>query len=416
MREKLLQSIERNKDFTLNFLTKIIEIPTITPPGQNYKDFIDYVVSIVKDWNVSIQVIEVPKDYVKKYFPEYVNYPRYILLIRYGKGKPILHLNGHYDVVPPGHGWTITEPFKPKVVNNRVYGRGSTDMKGGIASIMLLLKSIIDLGIELPGTIEISLTPDEEIGGETGVGYIVENEIVKPNYVIVAEPSGINNIWIGNKGLVWFLIEIYGKEAHGSTPWRGLNAFEAMVKLAYRIMNELKPKIESRISKYEYEVLEGKKATINIGGEVKGGVKTNVVPGYYAFTIDRRVLPEENIENVKKEIIEFIEKVRSEELKDFRIETKIIAESQPVVTEPKSELVMKCKEAIKEVMNIEAKTTVCIGGLDTRYYQAKGIQAITYGPGNPEVAHMADEYVELNDVINVAKVYGVLILKLFKMI
>lgn len=406
----ILNKIDQYGNYALDLLTKFIEIPTVVPPGEKYLDFVQFCEKIFKDLGVEVEIIEVPKEFLRKYIPDYVDYPRYILVARWGDGDKIIHFNGHYDVVPPGSGWYVTEPFKPKYVNGRVYGRGASDMKGGLVSIILMLKSLIESKVKLNGLIEISFVPDEEIGGQTGTGYLIQILKKKPNYVIVAEPSGLNNIWIGNKGLIWAYVEVFGKQVHASIPWFGINAFEEGIKLAHKLATEYRSKIESIVSKYDYEIPEGKKASIVLGGDVRSVGKINIVPGYFTFSIDRRVLPDEDFEIAKKDLVETIYKYAKE--LNLQVNVKIVQESKPVVISPDSVLVKLLKSSIYEVLGIEAKTTVCVGGLDTRYFQEIGIEAVTYGPGNPKAAHISDEYIEFESILEVAKVYTDLIMKL----
>jgi len=402
---KLGEEVDRLKDFAARVLEELISIPTVNPPGERYEDMANYLSDLLKGMGFDVRVLRVPRDYVAKHYPEYADYPRFNVVARLGSGeRPILHFNGHYDVVPPGSGWS-SDPFKPKFSEGKVYGRGASDMKGGIASILLMAKALSETGLNLRGTIELSFTPDEEIGGNTGVGYLLEEGVVKPDYAIVAEPSGLDAIWIGNKGLVWLLVEVFGRQAHGSTPWRGVNAFEHMVYLASRILNELKPKIESRLSRYEYDEVEGRKATINLGGEVRGSTKVNIVPGYYAFSIDRRVLPEESVEDAEREIVEFVEMVKSER-PGLNARVKVLSKSEPAVIDPNHPFVETLAKSIEEVVGVKPRRTVCMGGLDTRYFQVKGIPSATYGPGLSSLAHAPDEYVELDHVVAAAKVYS----------
>jgi len=348
-----------------------------------------------------------PSSIVEKYYPSYADKPRYIVVAKIGgRGKQVLHFNGHYDVVPPGQGWS-SDPFKPVIRGGRLYGRGASDMKGGLASIVVALTAIAESGWEPPVSIEASFTPDEETGGETGVNYMLEANLVSPDYAVVAEPSGLRRIWIGNKGAVWARVKVYGRQAHGSTPWLGVNAFEKMVELAYLMMHELKPRIEEKKSRYDYGDPRAARATINIGGEVSGGSKTNIVPGFYSFSIDRRVIPEESADEAAREIIEFIEEAKKK-IKDLKAEVEIVSKFDATVTSPDTMLVKKLARAVEEITGRKPETTVCIGGLDTRYFQLRGIQAATYGPGIDEVAHKADEYIVLEDVLLAAKVYVLL--------
>ena len=139
-----------------------------------------------------------------------------------------------------------------------------------------------------------------------------------------------------------------------------------------------------------------------LGGEVKGGAKVNIVPGYCSFTIDRRVLPEEMSEEAAREIEEFVNNIR---IPDVELKVKRISVQDASVVDPELEIVRVAVRSAEDVIGIKPRRTVCMGGLDTRFFQKKGIQAITYGPGVQEVAHMANEYVRIDDVLLMAKIY-----------
>ncbi len=401
-----------NYEWGVKILKDLVAIPTVNPPGEKYKEFAYYSKEVLESLGLKVEVIEVPKEYVSKHYPDYASYPRYIVLGRVGEGGPVVHFNGHYDVVPAGSGWSVN-PFEPVIKDGRIYGRGVDDMKGGIASFLTALKTLLEVERGFEGSIEVALVPDEEIGGVTGSGYLVEELKLRPDYVIIGEPSGSNTIWVGHKGAFWALIEVYGKQVHGSTPWLGINAFEYMVKIADRIIREYKPLLDARKSIYEYDDPKGAKPTINIGGEVRGGAKVNIVPGYYAFSIDRRVIPEEKLEDVEKEFLEYIEKVKLD-YPEVKIKVVVTNRLPPALTDPNSKLALTAKEAGKEVLGFEPKTTICLGGLDMRFYTEKNIQTITYGPGVLGNAHIADEYLPLEEFNKMSEIYYLLLKKLLK--
>ena len=397
---------ERNFEWGVEVLKKFISVPTVNPPGERYREFVDTASQVFRELGFDVKIYEVPKGEVAKYYPDYKDYPRYILIARRGSGRPILHFNGHYDVVPPGSGWE-TDPFKPVVKEGRLYGRGSVDMKGGIAAAIAAAKTFLELHKEFRGTLEFALVPDEEIGGETGTGYLVRQGLSTPDYVVIPEPSGSDNIWIGHRGAFWFYVEVYGKQAHGSSPWLGVNAFEYMVRIAERFMTEYRRILEQKKSSYTYDDPRGAVPTITIGGEVRGGAKINIVPGYMAFSVDRRVIVEEKLEEVEKEVEEFIEKLRKE-FPEVRIELKVTNRLPPAITDPESELVKKLSSSVEKAIGKKPRLSVCLGGLDMRFYTEKGIQAVTYGPGPLTLAHQANEHVVLDELKRVSKAYELL--------
>lgn len=398
--------------WALSLLKDMISIPTINPPGINYDKFSSYTANVMKLLGLDVEVIEVPKDVVANSCDVCKDYPRYIVVGRIGSGRPVIHFNGHYDVVPPGDGWRY-DPFKPLVEENRVYGRGSVDMKGGITSMFLAIKIFTSIFKDFKGTIEIALVPDEEIGGVSGTGYLIKSLSKLPDHVIIAEGNGSNNILIGHKGALWGYIEIYGKQAHGSTPWRGVNAFEYMAKIALKFLEKHSIIIQNKVSKYDYEDPEGVKPTLNLGGEVRGSIKINIVPGYYAFSFDRRIIPEERLDIVEEELKKLIEDL-VHEFPEVKIGFRIISRLNPALTKEDSVLVKNLEQSIESILNVKPKKIICLGVLDMHYYVDKGIETVAYGPGPAVNAHAVNEYVLIDEVINVANVYVELMTKLLK--
>ncbi|MEM2025396.1 MAG: M20 family metallopeptidase [Desulfurococcaceae archaeon] len=401
-----LSKIEEHISWGLSHLKDMISIPTVNPPGENYREFSALASEALKSIGFNVELIEVPREYVAMHRPEYANYPRYIVLGRYGSGEPVLHFNGHYDVVPPGFGWS-KKPFEPTIEGGKIYGRGTCDMKGGIAAFLAAAKALVESRLPLKGTIEVALVPDEETGGETGTGYLVKQGLTRPNYVIIGEPSGSNVIWIGHRGVLWFLVEVHGRQSHASRPWLGVNAFEYAVEIAYRLLRDYAGLLELKRSIYEYEDPRAAKAGITMGGEVKCGVKINVVPGYCSFTIDRRILVEERLEEVEREVVEFIERIAST-LKNVSVGVKIVGKMPPAITNPESELVNLAAITALQVLGKAPRKIVCAAGLDMHYYTERGIHTITYGPGPPDLAHGTDEFLAVEEFEKMAKIYYVL--------
>lgn len=413
MEESILHAVDaKGKDRLLDMLSRLVEVPTVNPPGEGYGRMVEVLRELLKDTGFDVRVMEVPRNILEEHIREYADHPRYIVVARAGSGSPVLHFNGHYDVVPEGQGWT-RPAFKLTIDGDTVYGRGVVDMKGGLASMMMAAEAAVEVGLPGNGSLELSFTPDEETGGETGVAYMVESGIVNPDHVVVAEASGSKNVWIGNKGALWADVEIVGRQAHGSTPWFGANAFEGMVKVAGAISDDVGHLLGSRSSNYPFADPREAKPTMTIGGEVHGGAKVNMVPGYYRFSIDRRLLPEEKPEHVEEELERMISRA-SEGLSRMGLEARlrIVSSFEATVTSSDSVLVTELSQAIIRAVGERPSLTVCPGGLDTRYFQLHGVQAVTYGPGDSSHAHAADERNNVQEMLSVARAYGVLMARL----
>ena len=378
----------------INVLMDLIRIETVAPPGENYLELVTHLDKLLTNYGLGTRIIEVPKSIVREYYPEYADYPRYILLAELcnTRGKKI-HFNAHYDVVPGGSGWLITEPFKPVFINGRVYGRGASDDKGGVAALVLLAKRLGE-SRDFHGCVEFSFTPDEELGGATGIGYLI-NQIPKPDYAIVAEPTGLDTVWIGSMGVLQLDVVVRGIPSHASQPWYGINAFEDGVRIAHSLIEGLKSRIEDRQFMSE-------RAAITLGGSVRGGYMRNFVPDYFQFSIDRRVLPSEDYETALNELINYIYGLRSS-IKST-VDVYVINKIEPALNAA-STLLDKLMNAISNVLHVNPRVSISRTPVDTRYFQRAGIDSLTYGPGNISSAHGADEYIEVNDVVKSVDVY-----------
>ena len=144
--------------------------------------------------------------------------------------RPVIHLNGHFDVVPAGAGWTI-DPFGGLVREGRLYGRGSCDMKAGLAAAIYATEAIRRAGVDLAGTLEVSGTVDEESGGFAGVAWMTERGLIAPDrtdFVIIPEPLNVDRVCVGHRGVYWFEVTTEGRTAHGSMPFLGVSAVDHM--------------------------------------------------------------------------------------------------------------------------------------------------------------------------------------------
>lgn len=393
-------------EYAVDLLKRMISIPSVSPSGEHYGEIADLLHRELSRIADEAQVIEVPKSYQSKNCPQAGENPRYIVLgrIRGETGKK-LHFNGHYDVVPGGQGWTVTEPFNPVIKEGKLYGRGAIDMKGGIAAVMGAVYALHEAGVSPHHNVELAWVPDEEIGGECGTGYLVE-ELLKsdlPDYVVIPEPSGLDHPWHGHKGLLWARVRVKGVNAHASTPWRGRNAFLLGARLALELHSAYTPILSERRSKHKTIPEESMHPTVMIGGEagVPGGGKTNQVPGEFQFTIDRRLIPEETVEGVKRELESLLRWVGYGLGVDYDVEYTAMME--PAVNDP-GELLDALKKAAAMIGVSVGEPIICPGGLDLRYYTVKGVKTISYGPSG-EVAHAPDEFIRLDELEKLAAIF-----------
>lgn len=395
----------------LALLKELVAVESTSPAGAGYDEVIGLLKDFLAAYGVSTEAMVVPREYQAQFCPTASERPRTILKAWVGgKGDVLLHLNGHYDVVPGGPGWTVTDPFKPRVVEDRVYGRGTTDMKGGITSIALSLAIIARAEEGLPGRVEAAFVPDEEIGGACGTGYLVERATDKvPPYVVIAEPTNLERIEIGHKGGVWVRVVVRGRTAHASRPWLGENAFVLGARIAAWLADNYVTSLQAFKSKYAYDDPLGNTPTAMVGGEayVPSG-KSNQVPGEFHFTIDRRFVIEEELEAVKREVIQAVTEAARFFGAEDRVKAEVVSAVDKAFVPPGNRLSIGIRQVAAVLGLPNPVETVCIGATDARYYVKRGSLAVSYGPGDPRLAHAPDEYVEYTKVLKAAEAYALL--------
>ena len=408
MENKLLNDIEKNKKYIVGVVSKLIEIPTVNPPGRNYEEMVSFLEGECKKLGLSTKKYITPKNVLTK-FGIKGGSKRVSLVADLDAGaKKTLHINSHYDVVPATDRWR-TDPFRAIVKGNRVYGRGSEDMKGTIASVLLALKALKYLGIKPKINIQLSFTPDEEIGGMTGLGYLAGKNLVKADYAMSEGYSG-NYISIGNKGVLLAEIEVTGKSAHGSMPHKGVNSFERMNMLVNEL-GKLKNRIHRRKTRYNMRDAVSKSATFVMGGLLEGGVKVNVVPGISKFSIDRRLIPEENISDAKKEIEDVIKRFNAK-YSDSKVDIRFVSQGESGISRKDDAFFKIAADSVKKITGRKANFSVMPGATDMRYFMWKGIPALGYSASGGEKWHSDNEFVNVRSIIDTAKVYALIMERL----
>ncbi|KPK42592.1 MAG: hypothetical protein AMJ78_01910 [Omnitrophica WOR_2 bacterium SM23_29] len=399
--ERVFRHIDSKKDDIVSFTKELISIPTVNPPGENYERIVKVLEKRLKSLGFSTRRYSTPPNILKRYKVKGGS-PRITLIARWNVGaKKTLHINGHYDVVPVTSNWK-TDPFKPVIKDGKLYGRGAEDMKGDIACALFAVEALKSQGMMPKVNIEFSFVPDEETGGETGLGYIINKGIINPDYAL-GEGYWKDYVSIGNKGVLWLEIEVKGRSCHGSSPHKGINAFEKMIDVAGAIRN-LETKISKRKTKYATLDCRDRYATLVIGGEMKGGLKINVVPDKSVFTIDRRILPEENLDKAEEEIRKAITHLKKRD-KSLNVNMRIITKDIPVVVDNKI-ILTAMGRAIKVVFKKRPKFAIQPGGTDLRFFIKRGIPAVGYGPYGGGKFHADDEHVFVDSLPKTTKVFA----------
>jgi succinyl-diaminopimelate desuccinylase len=333
--------------------------------------------------------------------------------------RPLVHLNGHFDVVPAGGGWTL-DPFGGIVKDGRVYGRGACDMKAGIAAAVFAAEAIRRADIPLAGSIEISGTVDEESGGFAGVAWLAQQQRLSASNtdaVIIPEPLNVDRICIGHRGVYWFEIETTGRIGHGSMPFLGVNAIEHMGIVLERLRTDLGARLATRTTAVPVVPPGARHATLNIngisGGQPVDGIQTPCVADRCQAVFDRRFLLEEGFEATRAEIVDLLDGIKRER-PDFQYDLRDLMVVHPVRTPDGSPLVHALERGIRQVLGREATQVASPGTYDHKHVdRIAGIkQCVAYGPGILDLAHQPDEWCGIDDLINATKVLSLAILEM----
>src|SRR3989338_1201079 len=334
MNVKIEEKLQEKSNEILEFAKSLIKIPTQNPPGENYEKIVSFVRKKLELYNFKIRI------YRKNNKPN--------LVVKWDVGsKKTLHVNGHYDTVPVTPNWKYKQ-FMPVVKNGKLFGRGSQDMKSSLASMAYAIIILKELNMKPACNIELSFTCDEESGGIDCLGYLVKNKLVKPDYAVIMDcpADDINN---AHKGVLALEITVIGKASHAALPQKGVNAFIGACILSKQL-NSLNKKLGSIKSKCDANEDAEKSPSLVLGGGIKGGNNFNTVPGEFSFTIDRRVIPEESIENAKKQIINVIRAFQRNN-PEYGIKIKTLLEAKPSYVDKKAKISRIFFDSVKKVKN-----------------------------------------------------------------
>ena len=406
VKKVVLKSVEEKRGEILGLLRELVQTPSVTGSEREVQEKISQKLEQmdlkVDVWCPSIDELKEHKAY-NPLDTDYKDRPNVVGLYKGVGGGRSLILNGHADVVAPNdQKWTY-DPWSAKVVDGKVYGRGACDMKGGLTSIIMALKCIKDANVELLGDVIIESVIGEETGGNGTLACIMRG--YKADAGIVAEPTGLE-IHTMQSGALWFRISVIGRAAHGAFRKAGISALEKIVKI-YETLLEFENKRMKELRHPLYEEKYGMLPVyVNIG-VLRAGEWPSTVPDR-AFLEGRvGLLPEEDCDVIKGQVEELIMKVSSEDswLKENPPKIEWLGRWDPAKIDISHPLVSTVKEAYTTITGKEAVLGGTVGGTDMRLLTLYGdTPSILFGPGNIDLAHTADEYIDLEDVITATKV------------
>jgi succinyl-diaminopimelate desuccinylase len=370
-------------------LKGLISIDTTVPPGLNYDKAIDYLEPLFKESGFDTKKLIIPAQYAEGREGR-VN----LVCHRHEKGKPRLIFYGHIDVVP-AEGW---DAFKPRVEDGKVYGRGAADMKGSIVALLEAMQSL--KGKPLNFDVSVMITTDEEFSQASQLHYLKQYlEPVRGAYFLNLD-SSFGYVSIAGLGALQVDIKVTGRSVHSGLSHLGENAIEKASPLI-RALLDLKHKVEQRksdVRTHPDTKLSRMEGRLNIN-MIKGGIKINIVPDECLISVDRRLIPEENLEDARKELLDTLASVPGV---TWQLERVYGIPTVPPANDP----------VIDQLVGIIADTTGEgnkfgeMGSGDLSHIIARwGGKAFGLGVIRPECnIHGKEEFVYLQDIEDVAKI------------
>jgi succinyl-diaminopimelate desuccinylase len=359
----------------LDLTKRLIAVPSENPPGNQYEECIRILLS---------ELDQLGFDDVRR--------EGECVLGHVGSGPRTLYFSGHYDVVPA----QSRNQFEPRVEGNNLFGRGSSDMKSGVAAMIHAAAAARDEGLLTSGRIGVVLVPDEETAGPRGSRNLVSRGVLGKDGIgmLTPEPTG-GVVWNANRGAITLRATMRGKTVHVGRQFEGVNAFERSLPGMMRLA-EIKKEVELRETKYKIAPAAARKSILLLGGRVEAGTNFNVTPDFCSFTVDRRINPEENLDREERRLRDALE--------EFEIET--LQNEPSAATSEEEPLGVILSRHIANITEKEAVFEMCPGLLEIRFYASRGIPAFAYGPGLLTVSHGPNEFVPIRNIAQCALIYA----------
>lgn len=368
---------------------KLADFPYLKQRGEEYR-VAGIVTEVLRSWGIAYEVYERER-----------GRSNVVGSVGSSKARCRLLVACHMDVVPPGDGWE-TDPFTPVERDGFLYGRGVLDNKGPLAASLLaarVLKEVVGDDL-LGGQFLVAALADEEASapeGDFGIGWLLEEKLIHPTCAIIPDiGENMRSIDVAEKGRLVLRVKARGVQAHGSTPERGVNAVYKMARFV-TLVEELE------LPHQVHPVLGS--PTVNLG-EIHGGAAPNIVPGECTAYIDVRMVPGQTVEGVRQIFAALAKQVAH----DFVVEVQ--SASEPHAIDPKIELVAAIHRNVEQLLGWRPQPIGMGGGTFAKTLNLAGIPAVGFGPGDDTAFHVANERVEIKQLVDFAQVVSLVALDL----
>ena len=377
-------------DYEISLLSRLVEINTESVPKRGYSECASVIVEEAEKNSLATEIVDGEKGAKDGLYR-----PNVIVTLDSGSDTTLL-LESHFDVVPPGTGWKYP-PFKLTVEDGKAYGRGTADNKAGIAAVMGALRRLSDE--ELDVNLKLVAGVDEEIGGRYGVDYVMSDWGLKGDAALIVD-AGPESLFLGASGIIWGKLLVKGKQGHAGYPFKAKNAIEEAMKLVaefenYRKLVEKKESTLCAPSEAPRKFVWGRYSVTMISA----GEKENVIPGTCEVRFDRRLLPEEPLEQAERELNTFFR--RAIEKTGCEASLELVNRQQGYHTPKDLVFIQTVSEAIRKTTGKSLPYAAELGGNDGSFFAKNGIPVVCYGTIRADTRyHGVDEFVYLQDMKN----------------
>jgi succinyl-diaminopimelate desuccinylase len=379
--EKLLAAVQEKE--AVAFCRDLVRTRSVNPPGEEL-EAADYVASALRKTGWEVDLVG--------HGPARASV---LARLKGSGGKSALLYNGHLDTVPVGAEKWTHDPFGAEIAGGKIWGRGASDMKGGLAAMMAAGKALAEAKMSLRGDLLLAATAGEEVDSLGAKAIAALPDLGPVQAVVISEPSS-NELFIAEKGALWLELTTYGKTAHGSMPEEGRNAVMMMV----RLVDELE---KLAIPYRQHPLLGGFTRSVNT---IAGGVKTNVVPDSCTATIDMRTVPGQDHQRIVKQVETLIADLRRR-VPEFQASLKVTNDNSPVETSPEESIVRVFASVLNDITGSEPTPKgVAYYSDAVAFGPVLKAPMILCGPGEARLAHQPNEYVEIAKLVESARIFA----------
>ena len=398
----LFTKIDTYRDEVVRLQRAMTAIPALAPEngGQGEKDKAEYIKKeLIALGLTDIEEINAPDERVSC-----GHRPNLIARIPGKSNSKTVWIMSHMDIVPPGDlSLWDTDPYEVVEKDGKLYGRGVEDNQQAIVSSLLTVRALHELSIQPDLNFGLAIVADEEVGSGYGIDYVLKNHksLFGSNDLIIIPDAGAPDgsmIEVAEKSILWIRIEVRGKQTHGSTPEKGVNAHKAGARLIvrmeelYTLFDRTDPLFEPPVSTFEPTKKENNVPNIN------------TIPGEDIFYFDCRILPDYPVEAIQAKIRDWADEIQHHSGVQIDMSYPQLM-SAPTPTPADAPVALQLQRAIKDVMDIDAKTMGIGGGTVAAYFRQAGLPAVCWATID-DMAHEPNEYCIIDNVLNDSKVFA----------